>query len=101
MQLSGGERQRISLARAFIKNAPVLILDEPTSSVDIRTEAQIIEALERLMEGRTTFVITHRLDALKTCDVILHIEKGRLVDFSRDKDYNFLELKKKALLYEK
>jgi ATP-binding cassette subfamily B protein len=100
MQLSGGERQRISLARAFIKNAPVLILDEPTSSVDIKTEAQIIEAMEKLMEGRTTFVITHRLDALETCDVILHIENGRLVDFSRNKEYNFLKLKKKTLLYE-
>lgn len=80
MQLSGGERQRISLARAFIKNAPVLILDEPTSSLDVKTEAQIMEATERLMKGRTTFMITHRLDTLKPCNVILHLEKGRLVD---------------------
>jgi ATP-binding cassette subfamily B protein len=80
MQLSGGERQRISIARAFIKNAPILILDEPTSSLDIKTESQIMEAMERLMEGRTTFMITHRLDTLKTCDVIIHLEKGRLID---------------------
>src|SRR5206468_7521683 len=53
MQLSGGERQRIALARAYLKNAPILILDEPTSSVDLRTEAVILEALERLMRGRT------------------------------------------------
>ncbi|MGL6268404.1 MAG: ABC transporter ATP-binding protein, partial [Chitinophagaceae bacterium] len=78
MQLSGGERQRISIARAFIKNAPVLILDEPTSSVDIRTEGQIMEAMERLMKGRTTFMITHRLDTLSYCNVILHIENGKL-----------------------
>jgi ATP-binding cassette, subfamily B, bacterial len=101
MQLSGGERQRISLARAFIKNAPVLILDEPTSSVDIKTEVQIMEAMERLMVGRTTFLISHRLDALKSCDVLLHIEQGKLVDFSRNKDFNFSELKNKVLLYEK
>ena len=57
MTLSGGERQRISLARAFLKDAPILILDEPTSSVDIDTEAAIMEAMERLMRGRTTFII--------------------------------------------
>jgi ATP-binding cassette, subfamily B, bacterial len=96
MQLSGGERQRISIARAFIKNAPVLILDEPTSSLDVRTEAQIMEAMERLMEGKTTFMITHRLDTLKTCNVILHLEKGRLVDVVRDFDKTFVEEKKKA-----
>lgn len=94
MQLSGGERQRISLARAFIKNAPVLILDEPTSSLDIRTEALIMEAMERLMEGRTTFMITHRLDSLNSCNLILHLEKGKLVEATRDHDSSFLEKKK-------
>ena len=79
MQLSGGERQRISLARAFLKDAPILILDEPTSAVDVRTEAAIIEALERLMCGRTTFMITHRLHTLATCHVRLEIEGGRLI----------------------
>jgi ATP-binding cassette subfamily B protein len=78
MRLSGGERQRIALARAFLKNAPILILDEPTSAVDVKTEAAIIEAMERLMHGRTTFIITHRLSALRHCDVTLHIENGRL-----------------------
>ena len=79
MRLSGGERQRISIARAFLKDAPILILDEPTSSVDMKTEAAILDALERLARGRTTFVITHRPSALQQCDVVVRIEKGRLV----------------------
>lgn len=98
MQLSGGERQRISIARAFIKNAPVLILDEPTSSLDMGTEALIMEAMERLMQGRTTFMITHRLDTLNSCNVILHLENGKLVDVVRDHDSSFLAGKKTALL---
>jgi ATP-binding cassette subfamily B protein len=79
MQLSGGERQRVSLARAFLKDAPLLILDEPTSSVDTATEAVIMEALDRLMRGRTTFIIAHRLGTLEGCDVRLRLERGRLV----------------------
>jgi ATP-binding cassette subfamily B protein len=79
MRLSGGERQRISLARAFLKNAPILLLDEPTSSVDIHTEAAIIEALNQLMVGRTTFMIAHRLSTLDTCDVQLHVDRGLVV----------------------
>ncbi len=98
MQLSGGERQRISLARAFIKNAPVLILDEPTSSLDIRTEALIMEAMERLMKGRTTFMITHRLDSLNTCNLILHLENGKLAEVVRDHDNEYLARKKTAFL---
>lgn len=98
MQLSGGERQRISLARAFIKNAPVLILDEPTSSLDIRTEGLIMEAMERLMAGRTTFMITHRLDSLETCNVILHLENGQLAEVVRDHDAAYLAKKKAAFL---
>ena len=94
MQLSGGERQRISIARAFIKDAPVLILDEPTSSVDIKTEALIMEAMERLMKGRTTFMITHRLDTLSTCNVILHLEEGRVVDVVKDDHINYISKKK-------
>ena len=84
MRLSGGERQRISLARAFLKDAPILILDEPTSSVDLETEAAIMEAMERLTQGRTTFFITHRLNTLKDCDVLLVIENGRLVNVTSD-----------------
>lgn len=77
-RLSGGERQRISLARAFLRNSPILILDEPTSSVDLHTEAAIMEATEKLMAGRTTFMIAHRLSTLKTCDVILTLDEGWL-----------------------
>jgi ATP-binding cassette subfamily B protein len=79
MMLSGGERQRISLARAFLRNAPLLVLDEPTSSIDMVTEAGIMEAMERLMRGRTVFIIAHRLQTLKDCDMWLRIEGGRLV----------------------
>ena len=78
--LSGGERQRISLARAFLRDSPVLILDEPTSSVDVKTEAAIMAATEELMRNRTTFMIAHRLNTLKTCDVILVLDQGRLVE---------------------
>jgi ATP-binding cassette subfamily B protein len=78
MRLSGGERQRISLARAFLKDAPILLLDEPTSAVDVGTEALIMDALARLMAGRTTFMIAHRLGTLDGCDVRLTIDHGRL-----------------------
>ena len=80
IQLSGGERQRVALARAFLKDAPLLILDEPTSSVDVKTEAVILEAMDHLMQGRTAFLITHRLSALATCDARLQLEQGRLVE---------------------
>ncbi|HLX74443.1 MAG TPA: ABC transporter ATP-binding protein [Terriglobales bacterium] len=79
-RLSGGERQRISLARAFLRDSPVLILDEPTSSVDMKTEAAIMQATEALLRGRTTFMIAHRLHTLKSCDMILVLEQGKLVD---------------------
>src|SRR5919204_5790447 len=71
MRLSGGERQRIALARAFLKDAPILILDEPTSSVDTQTEAVIMDAIERLMERRTSLMIAHRLSSLRICDARL------------------------------
>jgi ATP-binding cassette, subfamily B, bacterial len=76
--LSGGERQRLALARAFLKDAPVLILDEPTSAVDVTTEAAIIAAVERLMHGRTTFMVAHRLSTLRAADLILRVEGGRV-----------------------
>jgi len=74
MKLSGGERQRISLARAFLKNAPILILDEPTSALDLQTEASIIDALHRLVKGRTTLMIAHRPSTLRACDSLLLLE---------------------------
>jgi ATP-binding cassette subfamily B protein len=84
MQLSGGQRQRIALARAFLKNAPILILDEPTSSIDIKTEREIIEVMERLSIGRTVFIIAHRLSTLRHCDLVLGIEHGRVVSIRSD-----------------
>jgi ABC-type multidrug transport system fused ATPase/permease subunit len=79
-KLSGGERQRIAVARAFLKDAPMLILDEPTSAIDSRTEAVILDALDRLMIGRTTFMIAHRLSTIRRADQILVLDGGRLVE---------------------
>ncbi len=78
-QLSGGERQRICVARAFLKDAPILILDEPTSSIDSKTEAVILDALDRLMVGRTSFMIAHRLSTVRRADLILVMDQGRIV----------------------
>jgi ATP-binding cassette subfamily B protein len=80
MRLSGGERQRIALARAFLKDAPVLILDEPTSAIDVQTEALIMEAMQRVMEGRTTIMIAHRLSTLDVCDARLVLDHGHIAD---------------------
>jgi ABC-type multidrug transport system fused ATPase/permease subunit len=79
-KLSGGERQRIAAARAFLKDAPVLILDEPTSSIDSRTEQSILDALDRLSRGRTTFTIAHRLSTVRAADLILVLDEGRIVE---------------------
>jgi ATP-binding cassette, subfamily B, bacterial len=79
-KLSGGERQRIAVARAFLKNAPILVLDEPTSSIDSKTEAVILDALDRLMVGRTTFMIAHRLSTIRRADTILVLDQGRLIE---------------------
>ena len=82
MRLSGGERQRISLARAFLKDAPILILDEATSSVDVNTEELIMEAMEHLMQGRTSLMIAHRLTTLRHCNAIVEIADGRVLPVS-------------------
>jgi ATP-binding cassette, subfamily B, bacterial len=79
-QLSGGERQRICVARAFIRNAPILILDEPTSSIDSRTEQVILDALDRLMVGRTSLMIAHRLSTIRKADLIIVVNRGRVAE---------------------
>ena len=80
VKLSGGQRQRIAIARAVLKDAPILILDEATSSVDAETEALIQQALERLMVGRTTIVIAHRLSTVRSADVIVVLEGSRIAE---------------------
>jgi ATP-binding cassette subfamily B protein/subfamily B ATP-binding cassette protein MsbA len=79
-KLSGGERQRLSIARALLKNAPILILDEPTSALDSQTEGLLLEALEKLMKGRTTFIVAHRLSTVRRADRIVAIENGVLIE---------------------
>ena len=80
IKLSGGERQRVALARAFLADAPILILDEATSSLDSESEALIQEATERLMEGRTTIVIAHRLSTVRALTRILIFDRGRIIE---------------------
>jgi ABC-type multidrug transport system fused ATPase/permease subunit len=97
-KISGGERQRIAVARAFLRDAPILVLDEPTSSIDSRTESVILDALERLMEGRTTIMIAHRLSTVRGVDQILVLEHGRIVqrgthdDLIEDEDGMYRQL---------
>ena len=80
VKLSVGEKQRVSVARALLADAPILILDEATASVDTATEQLIQEALERLMEGRTTFVIAHRLSTVRNANEILVINHGKIIE---------------------
>jgi ATP-binding cassette subfamily B protein len=78
--LSGGERQRLSIARALLKDAPILILDEPTSALDTGTESSLLEALEALMAGRTTFIVAHRLSTIRGADRVVVLEDGEVVE---------------------
>ena len=80
VNLSGGQRQRISIARAFLKNAPILILDEPTSALDTQTEAALVDSLRELMIGRTTFIIAHRLSTVRMADVIWVLRDGDVIE---------------------
>ena len=78
--MSGGERQRLSIARALLKNPPIMILDEATSALDAKTERQVQEAIDAAMRGRTTFVIAHRLATIRNADRILMFDQGRIIE---------------------
>ena len=84
--LSGGEKQRLAIARTLLTDPSVLILDDSTSNVDARIEHLIRQALDRLIQGRTTFIITHRLPIIKTADLILVLDKGRMAEQGRHED---------------
>ncbi|HEY8144057.1 MAG TPA: ATP-binding cassette domain-containing protein, partial [Kofleriaceae bacterium] len=86
LRLSGGQRQRLAIARAILKNAPILILDEATSQLDSESEALVQKALHNLMAGRTTLVIAHRLSTVMEADRIVVIESGRIVEEGRHEE---------------
>lgn len=79
-RLSGGERQRIAIARAILKNAPILVLDEATSALDVETEQRVKEAIDRLRQNRTTFIIAHRLSTIRDADMVLFLDHGRIIE---------------------
>ena len=79
-RLSGGERQRIAIARAILKNAPILVLDEATSALDVETEARVKAAVDALRKNRTTFIIAHRLSTVRDADLVLFLDQGRIIE---------------------
>ncbi len=79
-RLSGGERQRIAIARAILKNAPILVLDEATSALDVETEARVKEAIDRLRKNRTTFIIAHRLSTIREADLVVFLDHGQVIE---------------------
>jgi ABC-type multidrug transport system fused ATPase/permease subunit len=85
-RLSVGEKQRINLARAFLKDAPILLMDEPTSALDVESEAQVVASLFALMRGRTTLMVAHRLSTIRRVDKVLVVDNGRLTEMGAPED---------------
>ena len=100
VMLSGGEKQRIAIARAFIKNAPIVILDEATSALDNKSEAIVQKAINNLMKDKTVFVIAHRLTTIQNVDRIAVIDKGELVELGSHNELMQIENGKYKTLYE-
>ena len=86
LRLSGGQKQRLAIARAFLKNAPIVILDEPTSALDAESEELIKQALNRLLEGRTALIIAHRLSTIEHADVVVVLDDGRIIEQGRHEE---------------
>jgi ATP-binding cassette subfamily C protein CydC len=86
LRLSGGERQRLAIARALLKDAPILILDEPTANLDPLTEREVMQSIHELMQGRTTLIVTHRLVGLDAADEILVLRAGHVVERGRHRE---------------
>ena len=83
LKLSGGEKQRVGIARTILKNPPILLLDEATSALDTESERHIQNALDKLMENRTTFVIAHRLSTIENADRVIVMDQGRIVEVGK------------------
>jgi subfamily B ATP-binding cassette protein MsbA len=98
-RLSGGQRQRIAIARALLKNAPILVLDEATSALDAESELLVQEALANLMLNRTSFVVAHRLSTIRRADAIIVLERGRVVEIGRHEELLARQSSTYAMLY--
>lgn len=85
-RLSGGERQRIAIARAILKNAPILVLDEATSALDVETEARVKAAIDSLRRNRTTFIIAHRLSTVREADLVVFMDHGQVAELGTFND---------------
>ena len=93
VRLSGGQKQRISIARIFLKNPAIVLLDEATASMDSETEQSIMESMDKMLSGRTSIIISHRLSTVQSCDLIIVLDDGRIINKgTHDELFNSCEL---------